>query len=120
MRTRGEINTTFLIDAKLKDEIVRVFIDLNSRDAPLYGDEITSTFFEDTEADYTEYDTAEFELSYRNEISLTSVDIEVREIMDHVTASLESFVIEEDPEEDIEAQIEAEEADAVQQDQAAE
>lgn len=68
-----------------------------------------------------DYDTAEFELSYRNEISLTSVDIDVRELMAHVTETLESFIIEE--EEDvpaetdgfIEAQIEAEEADAVQQ-----
>ena len=72
-----------------------------------------------------DYDTAEFELSYRNEISLTSVDIDVREIMAHVTASLESFIIEEEEEEgvllddlnfdhlekDIEDQIEAEQAD---------
>ena len=61
-----------------------------------------------------DFDSAEFELSYRNEITLTSADVDVREIMEHVTASIESFVIEED----IEAQIEAEEADAVQQEQA--
>lgn len=72
-----------------------------------------------------DYDTAEFELSYRNEISLTSVDIDVRELMAHVTASLESFIIEEEEDEDvpaevdgfIQAQIEAEEAAAVQQEQ---
>jgi predicted Zn-dependent protease len=45
-----------------------------------------------------DFDSAEFELSYRNEISLTSADVDVREIMEHVTASLESFVIEEDEE----------------------
>jgi predicted Zn-dependent protease len=73
-----------------------------------------------------DFDSAEFELSYRNEISLTSADVDVREIMEHVTASLESFVIEEDedvPAETdgfIEAQIEAEEADAVQQELAEE
>ena len=64
--------------------------------------------FDYNSSSLVDYDTAEFELSYRNEISLTSVDIDVREIMAHVTASLESFVIEEDPEADIEAQIEAE------------
>jgi hypothetical protein len=58
-------------------------------------------------------DSAEFELTYNNTIELTNVDIDVREIMDHVTASLEGFVVEEDePETDgfIEAQIEAEQA----------
>jgi hypothetical protein len=73
-----------------------------------------------------DFDSAEFELSYRNEISLTSADVDVREIMEHVTASLESFVIEEDEDVPaevdgfIQAQIEAEEADAVQQELAAE
>ena len=67
-----------------------------------------------------DFDTAEFELSYRNEISLIAADVDVREIMEHVTASLESFVIEEDEDVPaatdgfIEAQIEAEEADIVQ------
>jgi len=55
-----------------------------------------------------DYDSAEFELNYRNEISLTNVDIDVRELMEHVNASIEEFIIEEDPEADIEAQIEAE------------
>jgi len=73
-----------------------------------------------------DFDSAEFELSYRNEISLTSADVDVREIMEHVTASLESFIIEEDEDVPaatdgfIEAQIEAEEADEVQQEQAEE
>jgi hypothetical protein len=74
-----------------------------------------------------DFDTAEFELSYRNEISLTAADVDVREIMEHVTASIEAFIIEEDEEDVpaatdgfIEAQIEAEEADEVQQEQAEE
>jgi len=73
-----------------------------------------------------DFDSAEFELSYRNEISLTSADVDVREIMEHVTASLESFIIEEDEDVPaatdgfIEAQIEAEQADIVQQEQAEE
>lgn len=71
-----------------------------------------------------DFDTAEFELSYRNEISLTSADVNVSEIMEHVTAALDEFIMEEDEEEGvivdvdpetqidgfIEAQIEAEQA----------
>ena len=64
--------------------------------------------FDYNSSSLVDYDTAEFELSYRNEITLTSADVDVREIMEHVTASLEAFIIEEDPEADIEAQIESE------------
>jgi len=62
-------------------------------------------------------DSAEFELTYNNVIELTAVDIDVREIMDHVSASLEGFVVEEDEEDEpetdgfVEAQNEA--ADSV-------
>jgi hypothetical protein len=70
-------------------------------------------------------DSAEFELDYNNRIELTNVDVDTREIMEHVTAALDSFVVEEDDEEEgvitdvdpqkqidgfIEAQIEAEQA----------
>jgi hypothetical protein len=67
-----------------------------------------------------DFDSAEFELSYRNEISLTSADVNVSEIMEHVTAALDEFITEEDeeegvitdvdPETQIETQIEAEQA----------
>ena len=59
-------------------------------------------------SDLVDLDTAEFELNYDNRIELIRADINVSEIMDHVTASLEAFVEEEDPEADIEAQIESE------------
>lgn len=62
-------------------------------------------------SDLVDLDTAEFELNYDNRIELVRADINVSEIMEHVTASLESFVEEEDPEADIEAQIEAEQAE---------
>ena len=62
-------------------------------------------------------DSAEFELDYNNRIELTNINVEISEIMEHVTAALEEFVIEEDDEEVpaetdgfIEAQIEAEQA----------
>ena len=71
---------------------------------------------------FIDFDSAEFELSFRNEIELTSADVDVREIMDHVTASIEAFIIEEDEDvpaetdEFIEAQIEAEEDVVVTED----
>lgn len=65
-------------------------------------------------------DSAEFELSYRNELSLICVDLDTRAIMNHVTAALDEFIMEEDaeegvivdvdPETQIETQIEAEQA----------
>jgi hypothetical protein len=73
-----------------------------------------------------DFDSAEFELSYTNEISLTSADVNIRDIMEHVTATLDEFIMEEDEEDEegvitdvdpetqidgfIEAQIEAEQA----------
>ena len=65
-------------------------------------------------SDLVDRDSAEFELNYDNRIELTQVDISVREIMTHVSAALDEFVIEEDEEDDtdgfIEAQIDAEQA----------
>jgi hypothetical protein len=70
-------------------------------------------------------DSAEFELDYNNRIELTNVDLDTSEIMEHITAALDSFVVEEDDEEEgvivdvdpqtqidgfIEAQIEAEQS----------
>ena len=57
-------------------------------------------------------DSAEFELNYDNRIELNRADVNVSDIMDHVTACLDEFVKEEDEEIDgfIEAQIEAAQA----------
>ena len=46
-------------------------------------------------------DSAEFELTYNNTIELINVDLDVREIMEHVTAALDSFVVEEEEEEGV-------------------
>ena len=63
-------------------------------------------------SDLVDCDSAEFELSYDNRIELSRADVNVSEIMNHITATLEEFVEEEDEETDgfIEAQIEAEQA----------
>ena len=49
-------------------------------------------------SDLVDKDSAEFELNYDNRIELSNVDVDVQEIMSHITASLEEFVIEEDDE----------------------
>ena len=52
--------------------------------------------------DLVDKDSAEFELNYDNRIELSNVDVDVREIMSHITASLEEFVIEEEFKEEAE------------------
>jgi hypothetical protein len=51
-------------------------------------------------SDLVDLDSAEFELNYDNRIELNSVQINVDDIMEHVTACLEEFVNEEDDGED--------------------
>lgn len=49
-------------------------------------------------SDLVDCDSAEFELTYDNRIELSRVDVNVSEIMDHVTACLDEFVKEEEDE----------------------
>jgi hypothetical protein len=51
-------------------------------------------------SDLVDLDTAELELTYDNRIELNSVDVDISEIMSHVSAALEEYIIEE-PEEKI-------------------
>ena len=62
-------------------------------------------------SDLVDRDSAEFELSYDNRIELMGADVNVSEIMDHVTACLSSFVEDGETDGFIEAQKEA--ADSV-------
>jgi hypothetical protein len=43
--------------------------------------------------DLVDYDSAEFELNYNNQIELTSVDVNVDEIMEHVTDVVDSYIV---------------------------
>lgn len=45
--------------------------------------------------DFVDLDSAEFELNYDNRIELSRVDVDVREIIQHIDAVLEEFTIEE-------------------------
>jgi hypothetical protein len=51
-----------------------------------------------------ELDSACFELSYQNQIELTDVDVNVSDIMDHVTACIDEFVVNEE-EDEVEAEL---------------
>jgi hypothetical protein len=64
--------------------------------------------------DLVDIDSAEFELSYDNRIELNCVEVNMREIMDHVTASLENFV--EEPADDI-VELERDEDDEEAEDE---
>jgi hypothetical protein len=57
---------------------------------------------------FVDVDSAEFELDYNNQIRLIEVGVYVGNIMDHVTATLDSFVLEEDAEETEEDVVELE------------
>jgi hypothetical protein len=46
--------------------------------------------------DFVDLDSAEFELNYDNRIELSRVDVDIREIIQHVEEVLEEFTIEED------------------------
>ena len=61
--------------------------------------------------DLIDVDSAEFELTYDNRIELTNVDVNMSEIMDHVTASLENFV-EEQQEEGVLRDIDEDDSEA--------
>ena len=58
-------------------------------------------------SDLVDCDSAEFELNYDNRIELTAANVNVSEIMDHVTACLDEFVKEEEDEALIQAVLAA-------------
>ena len=63
-------------------------------------------------------DSAEFELTYNNTIELTNVDLDVSEIMEHVTAALDSFVVEEDEPETDSVSVSVINSEVLRQDEA--
>ena len=58
--------------------------------------------------DLVDKDSACFEINYNNQVELCEVNIDVYEVMKHVEAVFEEFVIEEDAPEDDEDDSEAE------------
>jgi len=63
-------------------------------------------------SDLVDCDSAEFELTYDNRIELNRADVNVSEIMDHVTACLDEFVKEEEEEAFVQAILAADSNEA--------
>ena len=64
---------------------------------------------------FVDTDSAEFELDWNNQIRLNRVDVNVSEIMEHITATLDGFVNEEPAEEDTDRDNEIAPAEELQQ-----
>ena len=64
---------------------------------------------------FVDTDSAEFELDWNNQIRLNRVDVNVSEIMEHITATLDGFVNEEPAEEDADRDNEIAPAEELQQ-----
>jgi len=58
-------------------------------------------------SDLVDCDSAEFDINYDNRVELRAADVNVSEIMDHVTACLDEFVKEEEDEALIQAVLAA-------------
>ena len=58
-------------------------------------------------SDLVDRDSAEFEMNYDNRIELNRADVNVSEIMDHVTACLDEFIKEQQDEELVQAVLAA-------------
>ena len=63
-------------------------------------------------SDLVDCDSAEFELNYDNRVELNRADVNVSEIMDHVTACLDEFVKEEEEEAFVQAILAADSNEA--------
>ena len=63
-------------------------------------------------SDLVDTDSAEFELNYDNRIELSRADINVSEIMSHVTACIDEFVNEEEEEAFVQAILAADSNEA--------
>ena len=61
--------------------------------------------------DLVDKDSASFEINYNNQVELTEVNIDVYEVMRHVEAVFEEFVIEEDAPEEDDSEAEVEESE---------
>ena len=74
-----EVKTVFGIHQEMADQIagkIERCLDYNS-------------------SDFVDTDSAEFELDYNNTIRLDRVDVDTNAIMEHITATLDSFILDE-------------------------
>ena len=98
LSSQVDIDKVIVLLAQLEDEVkVEKVIGISQDLAEDIANRIERTLDRNA-SDLVDRDSAEFELNYDNRIELTGADVSVSEIMDHVTACLEEFIVEEEDE----------------------
>ena len=100
LSSQVDIDKVIVLLAQLEDEVkVEKVIGISQDLAEDIANKIERCLDRNA-SDLVDRDSAEFELNYDNRIELSSADVNVSDIMDHVTACLEEFVVEEDEDEE--------------------
>ena len=96
------------------DKVIALIQQLESEQKPGLTQELAEEIADRIErtldynsSDLVDRDSAEFEISYDNRLELSRADVNVSEIIDHVTACLDEFVKEEQDEELVQAVLAA-------------
>ena len=93
------------LEPEVKNEILKVpAIGITQEFADEIADKIERSLDYNSN-DFVDTDSAEFELDWNNVIRLNRVDVYVNEIMEHITATLDSFVLNEEEAEETEDDI---------------
>ena len=93
------------LESEVKIEILKVpAIGITQEFADEIADKIERSLDYNSN-DFVDTDSAEFELDWNNVIRLNRVDVNVSEIMEHITATLDGFVLNEEEAEETEDDI---------------
>ena len=100
LSSQVDIDKVIVLLAQLEDEVkVEKVFGISQALADDIANKIERTLDRNA-SDLVDRDSAEFSLNYDNRIELDAADVNVSDIMDHVTACLEEFVVEEDDDEE--------------------
>jgi hypothetical protein len=100
LSSQVDIDKVIVLLAQLEDEVkVEKVFGISQALADDIANKIERTLDRNA-SDLVDRDSAEFSLNYDNRIELDAADVNVSDIMDHVTACLEEFVVEEDEDEE--------------------
>ena len=93
------------LEPEVKNEILKVpAIGITQEFADEIADKIERSLDYNSN-DFVDTDSAEFELDWNNQIRLNRVDVNVSEIMEHITATLDGFVLNEEEAEETEEDV---------------
>ena len=112
LSSQVDIDKVIVLLAQLEDEVkVEKVIGISQDLAEDIANRIERTL-DYNSSDLVDTDSAEFELNYDNRIELSRADINVSEIMSHVTACIDEFVKEEEEEAFVQAILAADSNEA--------